>query len=545
MLRGGWRCEWRESAGWFLAAILLAVIVFGYLMPVTGYFTAVPGDLADPRYNSVVLEHLYRFVIGSAKLWNPDFYFPFEGALAFSDTHFGSGATYVLARLLGLSREHAFDAWFAGGTLFNFASALYVIRRLGLTTAAAALGAFFFAFALPVTGQDTHAQLVHRFAAPLAVLALWQMFERRRLADLARLSFFTVWQFYCSIYLGLFLVYLLAALAIALLILRRPFEWPLWRANLAAERVSLKAAASGVLLLSTLAVIHLLFQYYLVSRTYSLWRPFGTEMLPRLGSYLLADYSPLLRWLGRDFSVGDVRHEHQMFIGFGAIALILAAIVWRRHAPVPVLTQAMLIALGLLFAGTLGIGEFSLYYLIAWLPGIEAIRAVSRIVLIMLIPMSVLVALGADAAWRRVRRPLWGLPMLAGLAAVVIVEPLSVSLGSVPIANWQARLDAARGQLPLVVPRDAILLLRYSSADPYEQILVELDAVLLGQDLGYPVLNGYSNFHPPGYGHQACASAKGRLRSYFLFMGGRVDVSSYERRVVVLDLGAACPPAAQ
>src|SRR6187401_2702658 len=106
------REESREQTGRALAAMLLGVIVFGYLMPATGYFTAVPGGFGVPRHNSVVLEHLYRVVTGyGAGLWNPDFYYPFSGSLAFSDNHLGSGATYVLGRLMGLSREHAFDLW--------------------------------------------------------------------------------------------------------------------------------------------------------------------------------------------------------------------------------------------------------------------------------------------------------------------------------------------------------------------------------------------------------------------------------------------------
>jgi hypothetical protein len=536
----------QERAGWQLAAAMLAVIVFGYLMPATGYFTAVPGNIGDTRYNSVVLEHLYRVVVGQAELWSPGFFYPFQGVLAFSDTHFGSGATYVLARLLGLSREHAYDAWFVAGTLLNFASALYVLRRLGLSTAAAALGAFFFSFALPVPAKDVNAQLVHRFAAPLAVLALWQMFERRRLADLSRVAFFTVWQFYCSIYLGLFLVYLLAALSVAILVIRKPFQWRQWRANLAVEHLTAKLAASGVLLVSTLAFAYLVGQHLLISRAYNLegWSvEYITLNLPRLESYLIADASPWLSWFTADIYV-PMRHEQNLFIGFGAIVLIVAAVAWRGSAGVTGLTEAMAIALALLFAGTLLVGHVSFYHLVAWLPGIKAIRAVSRIIFVMLIPMSVLVGLGADAVWRRLGQGIRRMPVLAGLAALVIAEPLSVNTASVPIAEWRSRVDSVRALLPPSVPKDAILFVRSGSANEYEQYWAELDAMLLGQDLGYPVLNGVSAFYPPGYRFRRCVPASERLEGYSNFAGG-IDVSTYARRLVVLDLDAECPPAAR
>jgi hypothetical protein len=532
----------RERAGWLLAAGLLAVIFFGYLMPVTGYFSAVPGDLGDNRYNAMVLEHLHRVVAGYDRgLWNPDFFYPFQGVLAFSDNLLGSAPPYVLARLLGLSREHAFDAWFVVGTLLNFASALYALRRFGLSSVAASLGACVFAFALPVPTQDNHAQLVYRFAVPLAALALWQTFERRRLAELGRVAFFAAWQFYCSPYLGLFLGYLLAALAVTLLVLRRPFEWPRWRDNFASERRSTRLFLAMALLLAGTALAWLAAIYLEVSRSYGFWRSLEAilDLLPRPGSYLIADHSALLGWIGRAIEV-PYRWEHQMFAGFGVLTLAAAGVTWGRGI-VSGLATTMLITLALLIALTLYVGELSLYLLLARLPGIEGMRAVTRIILVMLLPLSVLAALGAEAVWRRFGRNVAsGTLVLAILAALVIVEPLSVRTSSAPIAEWRARVDRVRGQLPPALPENAILLVRTASADPVEQIHAELDAMLLGQDLGRPVLNGYSAFAPPGYRLQPCASAGERLTGYARFAGS-ADASEYRRRLLVVDLGA-CPP---
>ena len=168
------------------------------------------------------------------------------------------------------------------------------------------------------------------------------------------------------------------------------------------------------------------------------------------------------------------------------------------------------------------------------------IRAVSRIILIMLVPMSVLVALGADAVCQRLGRTSPAkVAVLAGLAALLAVEPLTVATRGTPIAQWQGRLAAVKMLLPPAVPKDAILFVRTGSADFLEQIMSELDAMLLGQDLGYPVLNGFSAFIPPGYGLGPCASARGRLTGFSRAMGG-VDVSGYSRRLVVVDLGS-CP----
>lgn len=536
------RAEWR-AAGWLLAAALLGIVFFGYLMPLTAYFSAVPGDLGDVRYNAWALEHLYRVLTGRhhAGLWNPEHYYPFQGALAFSDNHFGSGASYLLARLLGLSREHAFNVWFITGTLLNFASALYVLRRLGFSIAASALGAFFFTFALPVSAKDGHAQLVHRFPAPLATLALWQMFERRRIADFSRVALFTVWQFYCSIYLGLFLVYLLAALSAGIVIARGRAGWAQWRANLAAESARKRRIAAGVVLGSALALVYLGANYFFVARLYGAnhgWSlEYITQFLPRPESYLIAD-TPLLAWLTA-YTYVPMRHEHNLFVGFGALALLLTAMLARARTPRPELTLSMLIALGLLMAGTLLIGFVSLYYLIAWIPGVSAIRCVSRIILVMLIPMAALIAAAVDMLVLRFARGAASrAALMAGLALLLAVEPLSFVPNSTPIAEWQARLDAVKAKLPPSLPDDAILLVRSGSPRELMQVYAEGDAMLIGQDLGVPVLNGGSPFAPPGYRLTRCVPVEERLQSYSRFMGG-ADVSAYARRVVVVDL-AAC-----
>ena len=158
----------------------------------------------------------------------------------------------------------------------------------------------------------------------------------------------------------------------------------------------------------------------------------------------------------------------------------------------------------------------------------------------MLVPLSVLVALGADTVWRRFGRSArTAVPALAVVVALVVVEPLTGIMGGWPIAKWRERLDAVKALLPPDLPKDAILLVRTNSKEWSELLLAEVDAMVLGQELGYPVLNGYSSFEPPGYYIRACARAKERYGSARAYLD--VDASAdYARRLVVLDLGH-CP----
>jgi hypothetical protein len=176
----------------------------------------MPGDLGDSRFNAYVLEHGYLWLAGrTASFWDAPFFYPFPLTIAFSDNHLGTAVVYDLLRLLGYDRDDAYRGWYLFGFVANFIAASYALRRLGHSYRATALGAFLFAFALPVTAQSLHTQLSYRFGVPLAILALVRFERSRRLEYLLATGFWTVWQFYCTIYIGYFLCLLLGAFAVA------------------------------------------------------------------------------------------------------------------------------------------------------------------------------------------------------------------------------------------------------------------------------------------------------------------------------------------
>jgi hypothetical protein len=249
----------------FFAFLMFGIIaLFGYALPSVNYFSAVPGDLGDARLNSVILEHLFRWVTGlESSLWSPSFFFPFEGILTFSDNHFGSAGSYILLRILGLAREEAFVGWFLIGNFLNFTAAYMVMRRLGFASFGSAAGAFVFAFSLAVLPKEGHAQLTYRFAIPFAFLALWDLLSTKRLYALWRVVFWSAIQIYCSIYLGIFLIYLLLATFVATLFCSRGKELfkPLIE-SLYKERKILLLLATTLIVMVLIAVFLLLYKYH-------------------------------------------------------------------------------------------------------------------------------------------------------------------------------------------------------------------------------------------------------------------------------------------
>lgn len=495
------------------AVLLFAAGMCFFVLRATDWFRSVPGDLADARFNSVILEHLYQWVRGdAASLWSPGFFYPTRGTLAFSDNHFGSGPVYILFRFAGLSREHAFDAWFTLGCILNFVAMYAVMRRLRFAPFAASVAAFIFAFNLPAQWQAAHAQLTYRFAIPMGYLAFLRFAEDRSIQRLAPLAAWTALQFFCSIYLGVFMVFLLAATAVAMLL---PSLRPSAPSGIQGPPTQGRAGPITVVVACAVATAALLLKYQLVSRSYGFSRSTGEvmAMLPRPTSYLLADRVAAYKWLNDLAPELMVRNEHQMFLGFVAMLLALYALVTVRLAPgMPrrQLVDRCLVSVLLLVIATLYVDGKSIYQLVMSLPGISSIRAVSRIILVIALPVAIMAAVGIEQLQRSMAaRWLVVVLVITGLSA----ETLAFLPYNTSVAAWKNRLTSlAEAVADSPLKDDSVIYV--TGREQEQSVLSELDGAIFAQDRKRPTLNGYSGNFPPGYVPQSpCTSPLSRIHS--------------------------------
>jgi len=276
-------------------------------------------------------------------------------------------------------------------------------------------------------------------------------------------------------------------------------------------------------------------RYQLVAIDYRFMRPPEElmSMLPRLGSYLLADQSGLTSWLGRLVADVPMRHEQQMFAGLGVwvVALVGLTCAWFfRSALTKDLGQVARfasLALLLLVVATLFVKGHSLYLLLAKLPGVGAIRAVSRIALVMLLPMAIIVAAGADSLIR-VGSLLWPSPKTRGqvvqavlllvLIGILTLESLYFQPHHTPMQSWRARRDKLEALIQPPPPKGAVLFVTQPKAEPF--FMTEIDAMIYAQDHHLATLNGYSGNTPPGYTYpDPCLAPETRVNSYFALRG--------------------------
>jgi hypothetical protein len=192
-----------------------------------------------------------------------------------------------------------------------------------------------------------------------------------------------------------------------------------------------------------------------------------------------------------------MRHEHQLFFGFGVLFLaIVGSLSTLRNGFHRDLGRVCALSLLILVTFTISIYGLSPYFLVALLPGIDAIRAVTRVVLVMALPVSVLAAIGTDRLLTNSKNgalatvlPYAVVVLLVSLE-VISFRPLMASLES-----WSDRQHTLRKLLPDPLPEDAILSVDPKYAEP--DYLVQLDSMILAQDLGVWTLNGYSAKSPP------------------------------------------------
>ena len=496
----------------YLPLLLFCVAIIAGPFFQLNFFRSLPGDLGDSRLNNYFLENIYLFLIGkSPSLWHLNFFYPFPYVLGFSDNLFGSFPIYFLGRIF-FDPNIAFQFWYLSSYFANYFCSYFVFRSMGSGQLAAIVGALIFTFSLPVSAQTSHVQLAYRFCIPLSFYFLISFLGGKSIKDFLLSILFLVWQFYCSIYIGFFLllaesiffvVYFLydAGRSGLIIIIRQYFS--IFRL------ISLKHVLIFLLLFSSLCL--LFYPYLMVNHIYEVKRSSIeiASMLPRPVSYLLADESRLWGSVSASLAMGSMRHEQQLFFGLIPLTLFSYGFYLSFKGGKNLITKSLGVALLALFLMSLAIGEKSVWLYFSNLPLFSAIRAVSRISLVMLFFISYLAALGVDQISGRSKT------IIYILLFFLIAEFSLVKVNASSISDWRSRMALYQSKLQAKIPDDAILIFAQSGGQ--FNVVEEIDAMWIALINGYSTMNGYSGFSPQAYGGSygdKCINIQERIDSY-------------------------------
>jgi len=487
------------------------------------HLTYLPGDLGDSRLNNYFLENIYLFLTqASPSLIHLSFFYPFPYVMGFSDNLFGAFPVYFVSRLFTGNSETAFAFWYGFSYVVNYFSAYYAFRKLNLGILSAIIGALIFTFSFPVSAQMGHVQLAYRFGVPLAIFTLI-FFLKNKSWNFFFLSFFwLVWQFYCSIYIGFFLAIFLISIFLIYFFSElitykdrklemhdefiegwKVIKWPrkiIWTLFFLALLCSLAA---------------LFYPYLRVSQLYGAKRSIEeiATMLPRPSSYFLIDGSWLWSFLSKDIVNIPMRHEHQIFFGGLPLLLAFAGLIFRRASGNLFAFWLIFLSFIIVVIFSISINSHSIWLLFAQLPVFSAIRAVTRIILVLLFPIAYLAAVAVNSFPKN-----WA-PSKFCIASLLIFEFSTASVLATPIFTWRDHVNLASQKVPSKLPENPIL---FFAQPPGAYIRdQEIDSMWVALNKGYPTLNGYSGNSPPGYQEkygEDCGEVSRRVLAYLAFI---------------------------
>lgn len=525
----------------------LAALIMGlFLVFRPGY---VPGDVGDARFNMYILEHGYRWLLRlDTSFWNAPIFYPASNTVALSDNHLGTFLIYSLFRSLGANRELAFLLWGIVLSILNFTITWLALRKFNVHPIAAIAGAYLFSFGYVVIGQIGHIQLMPRFMVPIA---FWMATSFIETGDVKHFAFFLAacaFQFYLGFYMGYFLGLILAPYCLALIVIRR--SWRPFIDNLrSCDRRMLIFRAIGyatccigfVIVLIPLAIPYLKALESVGGRPWSVIVP----QLPRLGSYLFAPLSNV--WTGMNQGqFGEFAVEHQLFLGLiPLLSLLILPFVIQKdeaHRKLYEIGIPMAFAIFAVFIITLYYKGHSLYYFVWYcFPGARGIRAVTRAIIVLLFPISFVLAGSLTFFLEKIVKRFNH--MIATTAGCILLGLLAVDQStkdrSFSFEYNQKRIADLREKIQQVatgVPNGKVLWAHSAAAEPF--YVTQIDAMLASQEMGLSSINGYSGNAPKNYpaslmflDENACAAMSQWVHGH----SGKITKDN------LIEVGADCP----
>src|SRR5579872_5554367 len=524
----------------------------------------------DSLLYNFILEHEWRWAVGHStdrSLWSPPIFFPQRNTAAYTDLFLGALPPYAIWRIFRADPQTAFQLWILTVSALNFIAAYSLLRLLlGSGVAASAAGAVLFAFGSPRLMQMGHPQLWLGFYTLCSFAGLYLLFSHTRTTEhggrisgpskdaaascapfshtrtterggrvsgpskdaaascalfsqrsgsLSRRRVYAglllflggaVAQFYTAFYYAWFMAFCASvALASALCInsCRTPLvdflrRW--WRA----AGISILGAC---LLLGPANAVYYNVMEQVGSRQYkevAHFLPVARAWLAQGPDHWI--YGALNRWAGIDQNFGF----QEMFNGIGLLTtfLVLAAFIRFRHRRVVMLWGIVVAAV--CFATLLWPNEYSLWHAVfLHFPGAQAIRAVSRFGVFLLLPAAIALTLSIDWLMTSVS------PVIAILCIAAVFAEQAGALSRVPAYNKLQMSTTAETLAHRIGPGCKAFLVSF----PEGQASVSFMHIFgMWAELysGIPTLNGYSGQFPPDWplGNVAIGNRVDRLRLY-------------------------------
>ncbi len=471
-------------------------------------FTAITGDIYDGRIEISLLEHWFNVLCGIDPWNRPGYFYPHADTLGYNDGYLLFGLIFSLFRLFGI--EPILASEFVNICVRIIGYGAFIALAVDLTAIPlgwATLGAILFTISNGLYTQEGHQQLLSVCFAPLLawlLLRAWRSLEskpRRAAAYGASAGLLYGAWLLTGFYMAWFASFFALLMLLAVMVLHASSLRSL-RPSLAHLRRWPVAVSGAVGLIAIVPFLSVYLPTAAETGQHSLDETL--TLMPTLPDIVHVGSENLLygawdRWMTMRFdpAVADI-HEH--IVGFSPLLLLLACLgVWMAFGPRlahRTAWRALAIATVAALALSVQVGGRGLWpYVYGWVPGAAAIRAETRLLLFLDLPV-VLLATMAMAFLGRTRTQ-----------ALVAVLAIPLVLGEINLDTAQ-RLDrpAERAVTDSLAPAPASCKAFYMASRGKQQRAGSnevdalyhhtVDAMMISAIRGLPTINGYATFVP-------------------------------------------------
>lgn len=468
-------------------------------------------DYGDVLFNLYIFEHVFKHfsslnIFNHSLLWSPEFYWPIADVFTWSDHLIGPSVIYAPWRLF-LDPYQSYLGWIITTLILNYISIRWALRKIATRSpeifiSAIALTA---SFNPAVTIQISHPQMLSLYIfGPLLILwnyALSTKTEELKLDQVILLMALTLFNGFFNIYLlvyGALCTLIVLFLHIATRLSRK--EWDI--------RLGKNLKAFSIFLILTIGAIAYIYIPYL-----SALGVFGQrsttqiiENLPKAASWLFNERGLLLPApFGVDFANSNPNliygQEQSLFPGwFFLITLIysIGNLLINRHKNRTIDSKRnqlrWLFTTAFLIIVTMNFHGFSLWtYVMNLIPGASALRASSRVVMIIIIFGSAFIALSSEEwSWElslhyKIKFFTQSATILFAFLSIWIITSPSFSL-----KDWRLKTKRMTQQL-IKNPQCDVFWLSKSLKEPWGR---HIQAMHISMRTGIPTPNGVSGHSP-------------------------------------------------
>ncbi len=405
----------KRTLHWAIAIVLgiLGTVQY-HRAQFTSRFDTFFGDRGDVRGVVYFCEHWYQWLLGKTQLMSPGIFYPTKGTLAYSDFLVGYAIPYSAVRALGFGMFSSMEVVVILLTFFNYVACFLLLRyALRFSLLPSCAGAMFFAFNSPKFFQTGHLQLQYVVFLPLifaCVIVLArksaQLTQRKAAALLTAAATLALLQAVTAFYYLWFLVFWGSLFFLICLLLPRSRRFlfalikQFWPAMLFAAAIT--AIGFALFLISYLPGLRQ-GQWYRYDYVIQMVPPWWSLLSMGDGNYLWGWLSAAVIPEPWPATWGELK------VGIGLVPSLawIAITVWSvrrlKDAPKTEMADNEISAAAPAFLIAL-VSATTLFYLIGFnyghdhspwffvhkfFPGAKAIRAVSRYVIFLTLPMAI------------------------------------------------------------------------------------------------------------------------------------------------------------